>query len=445
MSRPKTVRGIFATIGNELKQTIKSVASSKPLFYKLGVVIGFAARSIGNITQASFIALESKNKKSERIAKIRNFDRAEQAKKAKLENRRRYPYGQPKPKVYYMTEAEKKAIANTQAQFIQDQREEADRKEKILIRLSPKPYRPANHGEYVHEFNCIHVGCEGSGYFEVADGNLQDLRRKFGNDPVNCYPCKAWMYNTQLNDYILERCEVCSNLVNVKTEVWIGYHKFKGKPQLTLFCDICELNRKKAAQADRDRQITLSYRGDREGIRKFGMEHEDPDVRDEAKRLQIQSKFAKCIPIAYADLVDISESTYHFYHNYPVSNGKKGMESQYAHLRHHIDGSNGKTPSVADFANVMKLLDYAYGIAQINDPTRTIDSDEDKENAIVKVDLETGIKLVFLKTSDKWYLKTAFRMDDSEGGVYSDRESAVRFANQILAKKTSQYADPRSK
>lgn len=242
----------------------------------------------------------------------------------------------------------------------------------------PRPFRQARNGEKSHTFECIHVACEGNGLFTVADGALQNMLEQ-GNRRVNCDSCKLWMYNTERQDSVSGVCENYKNSVSVQPSDYIGYYKYKDKPTFSIFCNTCDRNRQQARQATHDRQITLSYLGNREDIRKFGMEHENEVVRDEAKRLQLQSKFAKCHPIAFDDLVDISDGFYHNYHNHPVNDGNDNKESAYTNIRHHLDGSNGKIASLPGFENTVSIIKYAHGVAQINDPSRIINSHEDKD------------------------------------------------------------------
>lgn len=459
MAKPKTIGAIFSTIWNEAKGLGKCLAGNHRPAYKVSAVIGFVGRTVGNLVVASAIgiksALTSKSSKqhterlkqhSKKLAK----QRREAKKRAKQSSETKTPANQQpaesaKPaKVRYTTDAKRIAIANTQALYEKKQKAGAEKKERITDSRLPKPYRAADEGEYVHTLRCVNIGCDGGGNFQIADGKLLSIRRDRGNDPANCYTCRLLKYNAQQAECVTGNCEVCGEYVSKKSEDWIGYHKFKGKPTFTLFCNTCKHNRRLEQQADHDRQITLSYRGNREGIREFGLNHEKENVRKEARRLQLQSKLSRCTPITASDLIDIADiqKPSHFYHTHPVK-GESGMESAFMHIQHHFDGTNGKTPSMQDFVSVYGIIRYAHEIAQINDPSRIIDSDEGSDYAIIKVDLEKGIKLVYHKIGDKWMLKTAFRKDEIEGEIYfNDRESAVRFANEILGKKTSQYNNP---
>lgn len=458
MSKPKSIGAIFKTIWNEAKGAAKSVVSARTTGAKLSVIANFAFRTISNLVDiGAKVAQKAFEFKQTRSTK----KQAHQTKPVEPRKTLRKPlvtnltYVAPEPpappaKVHYMTTAMRNALEVTKAQSEKQEKAESERKARILNSQLPQPYKLGEEGEKIHTLNCVNVGCQEDGSFEIGNSYLIYLRNRFGNDPANCYSCRILKYNAEKADCISGQCEVCGSSVSQNAEDWIGYHKYKGKPTFSIFCNICDRNRQQARQVAHDRQIALSYRGNREGIRKFGMEHDDSDVQKAAKRLQLQSKFAKCHPIAFDDLVDISEGSFHNYHNHPVSDGNGNKESAYAHIRHHLDGSNEKIASLSGFENTESVIKYAHDVAQINDPSRIIDSDEDKDWAIVKVDLETGIKLVYHKIGSKWMLKTAFRKDyfDKELGrkvAYPKFESSVRFANEILGKPTSQYTNPYKK
>jgi hypothetical protein len=486
VAKPKTVGGIFKTIFNEFKGIGRSLVSARTPKAKIGVVASFAKRTIGNLVKIGVKVVQNtispkKTNKTTRRQQIQAKEteriRATRKGKTSVTDRQttntqvndkvstdtppvkpantvipvpKFPSKSAPAKVYYMTDSMRTAIANTQVQYEKQKIAEAERKARILNSRSPQPYRQGNEGEQIHTLKCVNVGCSENGTFQIADGNLVDLRQKFGNDPANCYSCKLLKYNSQQTESVTGQCETCGNTVSLKSEDWIGYHKYKGKPTFDIFCNTCRQNRKLEEQAAHNRQLAISYRGDREGIRKFGMEHEDDCVRAESKILSLKIQSAKCVPIP--NLVNISDlSTFpneNLYHSRKIGNGN--MDSIYKHINHHVIGGNDKCATLSDFGSTYDVIVYSYQIAQLGDKNFVIDSNGNDDETIIKVDLQKGIKFVFYRSDEGWFLKTAFRdstYDSITGNqkAYSDRESAVRLVNKVLGSNKSRATKPKIK
>ncbi len=300
---------------------------------------------------------------------------------------------------------------------------------KLDNETDPMPYWEPGENEKYETIKCQHVGCEGTGSFVFSRSHKMKYQQYGNSMPKTCYDCKVWMFQHQSLLGIEGYCENprCRAHNLISPHIWIGYHKFTGKPTFQIFCRVCnsthsqlEKHTKKYGDIPEKyqnhgyvgiilKELDASFRGDVEfytRMKKFILENKSVTLPE---LLSVNSE----------SFHEISPT--HEYHNPDGSlrtrkkvKGKKGkprtLKSLYESRRDHI-GHHAK-----EFAGVQttnNLIHFLHQSRDSKDRTRFIDIPQ-KNGSIMRCDCKLFTVAIYSVRSGKGFVSTAYQPKHEE-------------------------------
>jgi transcription elongation factor Elf1 len=300
----------------------------------------------------------------------------------------------------------------------------------------PRPFTEPKEGERSWEYDCGHAYCEGNKKFTFSEGQ-RDHYYKIGiSYPKACYPCRKWVWTVMSQPTHQGNCETCNGDVWINSQTLVHYHRNTGIPQWNLWCKVCkekEAEERRLTIKEKQAYSTGSDFVDESKMIRDSQEKKYPnrDKRREQSVLVIPEMNER-FDGELVELTFLNEypDTRCFYHNKTIRDGIGGWHSVYDHIEVHVKGrqtgddKTSKQKFLEDFKSAKRVIEYAHSLIYQFDPDPlTLNYRgwyEDKgHTSYVKIDCKEGIKFVFSfdHTSEKWYLKTAFRSDDPESNA----------------------------
>lgn len=284
------------------------------------------------------------------------------------------------------------------------------------VSKAPKPYPLANEqrGEKNITIECVHAHCESGGSFQISDKAYQWYLDNGILPPKNCYKCKVWAYELR-DKYILEgSCECCGRKIGVKVKDWIGYHKFKGKPEFTVFCSRCRYERFRERELGEEFGRSVpSNPLTRHSIDKVitknlhSFKTKLPSMNISRVLSRVNHFSSKAYSVDRKFILRTTHTNYSTVYNVPKIKTKSGAtESRAQHIEQHMSGIKDLT--MASYGTVDRLIERAMDLAcSTSSSVYTIP----KGDKIIKFDLNTGEKFVyqFNHQYDMLELVTAYR------------------------------------
>jgi hypothetical protein len=285
---------------------------------------------------------------------------------------------------------------------------------KTANETDPMPYWQPQEGEGYETIQCQHAGCEGSGYFVFSQSHKQRYL-KYGNSmPKTCYPCKVWMFQHQSLLGIQGNCEVCEQYVVVPSNLWIGYHKFKGTPQFSEFCHACyKSQRHEKLHELKHGKIDEKYK-DRGYVGLILTELDDKYSQKKDFQMALKTFITKEKSANLPDLIEISQSSFatssqeHEYHTRDRLSkvySRSTSESRSDHIKRHLD----HFPEVQ--GNVNDLIQFLHRSKDDRDRNRYIDIPQ-SNNRIMRCDCKLFTVTIYDTVTG--FVVTAYKPKDEK-------------------------------
>lgn len=298
-------------------------------------------------------------------------------------------------------------------------RERERYQQKLEKKRNPGTYRPARtnrEGTQIEQtltLKCQNKGCVGCGEFQIASGQLEDIRQRFNNDPKNCDPCKHYLAAVYSYSEQAAPCEKCGEVIIITNETWEYHFRTKGRPYFKDFCPYCPERKYQQAKAKERRfalegaptyQENLNFEVEYE--KKYGgsleenptkeyeflsekIEQNNPKSKTNYQQLKkkLQKKY---LPAPIADLIPIKD-----YYRLTTDGGVNTIAE---HLESHITGvRNGESSDASlkgEFKSVEEIIIYAHYVAGLTDSNRFLEK-RSKNGDITRYDLKRNLKIIY--------------------------------------------------